>query len=78
MRHFLRAAWQGWKRIAEKIGRFQAKLLWGLLYFVLVAPFALGVKVFSDPLRIKKRPSPSWWLEKPRQTLTLEDAHRQF
>jgi hypothetical protein len=78
MRHFLRAAWQGWKRIAEKIGRFQAKVLWGLLYFVVVAPFALGLKLFADPLRIKKRPSQSWWLEKPRQTLTLEDAHRQF
>jgi hypothetical protein len=78
MPHFLRATWQGWKRTAEKIGRFQAKLLWGLLYFVVAAPFALVVKVFSDPLRIKKRPSPSWWLEKPRQTVTLEDAHRQF
>jgi len=78
MRQFLRAAWQGWKRIAEKIGRFQAKVLWGLLYFVVVAPFALGLKLFADPLRIKKRPSQSWWLEKPRQTLTLEDAHRQF
>ena len=78
MRHFLRAAWQRWKRIAETIGRFQARVLWGVLYFVLVAPFALGVKLFLDPLRIKKRSSPSWWLDKPRQTLTLEGAHRQF
>jgi hypothetical protein len=78
MRHFLRAAWQGWKRIAEKIGRSQARFLWGLLYFLVVTPFALGLKVFSDPLRIKRRPSPSGWLEKPRQTLTLEDARRQF
>ena len=78
MRQYLRAAWQWWKRIAEKIGHFQAKLLWGLLYFVVVAPFAVGVKVFSDPLRIKKKSSDSWWVEHPRQTLTVEDAHRQF
>jgi hypothetical protein len=78
MSHFLRAAWQRWKRVAEKIGHFQARLVFGLLYFVVVAPFALGLKLFSDPLRIKKRPSPSWWHEHPRQTLTLEDANRQF
>jgi hypothetical protein len=78
MRQFLRRAWQGWKRIAEKIGHFQAKVLFSLLYFILVAPFALGVKLFSDPLRIKKQPGSSWWQEHPRQTLTLEDARRQF
>ena len=80
MRQFLRAAWQGWKRVAEKIGHFQARLLFGLLYFVVVAPFALGLKLFSDPLRIKKSrdASRSRWHEHPRQTLTLEDAHRQF
>ena len=78
MRQFAHRAWQAWKRIAEKIGHFQARLLWGFLYFVLVAPFALGLKVLADPLRIKKRSSPSWWLEHPRQTLTLEEARRQF
>jgi len=78
MRQFLRAAWSGWKRVAEKIGHFQARLLFGLLYFVVVAPFALGLKLFSDPLGIKRKRSLSWWHEHPRQTLTLEDAHRQF
>jgi len=53
MPQWLRAAWRGWKRIAEKIGHFQARVLWGLMYFVVVAPFAVGLKLFSDPLRIK-------------------------
>jgi hypothetical protein len=48
------------------------------LYFVLVTPFALGLKLFADPLRIKTRTGPSWWLDHPRQTRTLEEAHRQF
>jgi hypothetical protein len=78
MRQFLRAAWQGWKRVAEKIGHFQARLLFGLLYFVVVTPFAVGLKLFSDPLRIKRKRTSSWWHEHPRQTLTLEDARRQF
>ena len=78
MRQLLRVAWQGWKRIAEKIGHFQAKVLFSLLYFIVVAPFALGVKLFSDPLRIKKKSGETWWREHPRQTLTLEEARRQF
>ena len=77
MRRHLRAAWQAWKRIAEKIMHFQQLLLWSLLYFVVVAPFALGVKITSDPLRIKRKSAPTWWHEHPRQTLTLEDGRRQ-
>lgn len=77
MRQHLRTAWQAWKRIAQKIAHFQSLVLFGLLYFLLVAPFAIGLKVFSDPLRIKQKSAPSWWREHPRQTLTLEDAHRQ-
>ncbi len=73
---WLRAAWQRWKRLAEKIGHFQAKLLFGLLYFLIVTPFALGVKLFSDPLGLKQA-SPSW-REFARQTRTLEDARKQF
>ncbi|MBI2963467.1 MAG: hypothetical protein HYY35_06915 [Deltaproteobacteria bacterium] len=73
----LRAAWQAWKRIAQRIAHFQSQVLFGLLYFVVVAPFAIGLKLFSDPLRIKHKSAPSWWREHPRQTLTLEDAHRQ-
>jgi hypothetical protein len=76
MPQWLRSAWAGWKRIAEKIGHFQAKALFGLLYFVVVTPFAVGVKVFSDPLGIKTR-APRW-REFARQTRTLEDARRLF
>jgi hypothetical protein len=78
MGRFLRETWYAWKRIAERIGHFQARVLWGFLYFVLVTPFALGVKIFADPLRIRRRSSSSWWLEHPRQTSTLEEARRQF
>lgn len=77
MPQFLRAAWQGWKRIAQVIGHFQAQVLFGFLYFVFVAPFAIGLKLFGDPLQIKGPRRTTWWHASPRQTLTLEDAQRQ-
>jgi hypothetical protein len=58
-----RRAWEGWKRVARRLGDFQARVLLSLFYFVVVAPFALGVRAFSDPLR---RSAPPVWLEKER------------
>ena len=37
--------WAGWKRFAERLGVFQSRLLLVVLYFVVVAPFALVVKI---------------------------------
>ena len=51
----LKRLWDRWKRIAHKIGDFQARLILGVFYFVLLAPFALVLKLFSDPLHLKNR-----------------------
>jgi len=48
----LRRVWEWWKPIASKIGDFQARGILVLFYFVLLAPFALAVRLFTDPLSI--------------------------
>jgi hypothetical protein len=53
MRNIFKGVWSRWKAIAHKIGEFQSRLILTLFYFVIFAPFALGVKIFSDPLQIK-------------------------
>ena len=60
MRSLLSRIWSGWKRVAKKIGDFQARLILGLFYFILLAPFALIVKVATDPLAIKARAQRGW------------------
>ena len=72
----LKALWRGWKSVAHKIGDFQARLILSIFYFLILAPFALGVKFLSDPLQLKSRKG---WLER----LTLEEnpkdlARKQF
>jgi hypothetical protein len=49
----LKQLWEKWKILAHKIGDFQARLILMIFYFVLLAPFALVIKFFSDPLRLK-------------------------
>ena len=71
----LKRTWQAWKTIAHKIGNFQARILLTLFYAVLVFPFGIVVRLFSDPLRIKRRPAE--WLNHPDETYDMQWARRQ-
>jgi hypothetical protein len=71
----LKQAWQHWKRIAHAIGTFQARVLLTIFYAVLVLPFGVVVRLFSDPLRIKRRPDQ--WLERSDSVFDLQWAKRQ-
>jgi len=74
--HVLRRLWQGWKRIAHKIGDFQARVLLTIFYFVIVAPFGLAVRTFSDPLALKAK-TPRGWRQRASGAPGLEQARRQ-
>jgi hypothetical protein len=67
--------WEAWKRLAHRIGNFQARLVLTVLYALLVAPFGLGVRLFSDPLHIKRRPTK--WVDHPELPASLEQARKQ-
>jgi hypothetical protein len=71
----LKRAWNAWKAIAHKIGNFQARVLLTIFYGVLVMPFGLAARLFSDPLRIKRRPAE--WLEHPNEPIDMQWARRQ-
>ena len=72
----LRALLKAWKSLAHKIANFQARLLLSLFYFVALTPFALRVKVFSDPLQLKRFRG---WVPRDRaETDPLAMARRQY
>jgi len=71
----LKYLWEGWKGVARKIADFQARVVLTVLYAVLVFPFGILVRLFSDPLRIKKRPTS--WLDHPDESGNLEWARKQ-
>ncbi len=71
----LKYLWEAWKGIARKIGTFQARVLLTILYGVLVLPFGLTVRWFSDPLCIKKRPT--HWLDYTDAVSDMQWAKRQ-
>jgi len=75
MWQLLKKAWAGWKPIAHKIGDFQARVLLTVIYAVLILPFGLVIRLFSDPLNIKKRPA--HWFDHPQEPSNLQRARYQ-
>lgn len=73
---FWKRAWEGWKRIATAIGDFQARVVLSLFYFVVVLPFGLSVRLFADPLAIRRRKQ-TCWTDFVDRTRTVEEARQQ-
>ena len=74
----MKKLWENWKKLAKKIGDFQARLILTVLYFVLVAPFALVVRWGADPLSIKRRAERGWYLKTESKGSPMGRALNQF
>lgn len=78
MHNAMRRLWEWWKRVAKKFGDFQARVILLLFYFIVLGPFALGVRWGSAPLAIKLG-SPRGWGPRPEEGRPAMDcAKRQF
>jgi hypothetical protein len=69
---------KAWKEFLAKVGTFQSQIFLSFIYFLLVLPFALAVKFFSDPLGIKKPSDTTHWLPKKKTAPDLELFKRQY
>ena len=67
--------WRGFRAVMERVGNFQARVILTLMYAIIMLPFGVMVRLFSDPLRIKKRPTE--WLAHPDEAMDMAWAKRQ-
>ena len=70
--------WSRWRELSQKAADVQARVLLTVFYFTVMLPFGVVMGLFRDPLRIKQRPSGSYWVERKPTSGTLADAKRQF
>jgi hypothetical protein len=78
-KHILRRIWDGWKKIARKIGDFNARVILTIFYFILLLPFAILIKSLTDPLEIKKGSPKGWQIKEEKPGISpMESAARQF
>jgi hypothetical protein len=69
--------WQGWKAFGHHLGNLLARLVLTIFYFTVFVPFAVGVRLFGDPLHLKTTFAPLWRM-RPTGDQTLEDVMRQY
>lgn len=77
-RSLLRWAWDGWKAFGAAMGNYQGRMLFTFFYFVVVAPFGLGLRLFSDPLTLRPGRRTSSWVQRPPAREGLKAAREQF
>lgn len=60
----------------QHFGEVMGNVVLALLYFLLVGPVAILIRLVSDPLR-RRRPAGTAFLPWQRENETLNQAHRQ-
>lgn len=51
--YFLNQLWKKWLKIAHVIGNFQGQVILTVFYFLIMGPFGIAFRIFTDPLRMK-------------------------
>ena len=74
----LRRLWERWKRVAHIIGNFQSRVLLTLFYSLILAPFAVGVRLLSDPLQLRRQNRSHWLRREESPAHGRDGARRQF
>ncbi len=77
MNAILRTAWERWQIIGHVNGEYVSRFITNFFYFTILVPFGLGVRLFADPLSLRKVSGSSWKERKPVNT-ALDDARSQF
>jgi len=76
--NILKSIWEGWKRVGKFIGDSIARVFLTLFYFTIFMPFGIPTRLFGDPLNVRYRNSPTFWLDRSTKDIELDHARRQF
>ncbi len=70
--------WNRWKYFARQMGNFQSRMILGFFYFLIVTPFAVVLKIFSNPLQFRSFNNKPDWLKKDPSEDNMERARERF
>jgi hypothetical protein len=75
--NLLKSFWKYWKAFGDFLGNLLARIVLSVFYFSVFMPFAMGVRLFGDPLQVKTLPVP-YWNSRITGDQKLEEILRQF
>ena len=65
-----------WKQLSVKAGNFQATVVLTIFYFLIITPFAIIIKIFTDPLNLTKKSLT--WNNKESKEENIKKLKEQF
>jgi hypothetical protein len=68
---------RSWAEFAGKMGNCQSRILIMLLYFNVILPFGVGLRILSDPLNLHGMPGETGWVKREGPPASVQDARRQ-
>ena len=75
---FLETIWNRWKQFGQLIGDVFARIVLTVLFFTVLVPFGIGVRLFGDPLRVKSENPGTCWTKYSGDAANLLLSRRQF
>jgi Saxitoxin biosynthesis operon protein SxtJ len=70
---------RGWMRFAAALGHFNTRVILGLFFYVVLAPFGFILRLFKDPLNLRfDDDSASNWVRRKPQPVDPASYERQF
>jgi hypothetical protein len=73
---FYRRLWRGWQTVARWIGNLLSRIVTSFAYVVVIPVFAIGVRIFADPLQLE--PGPAHWTPLPPGPTSVDEARGGF
>jgi len=74
----VKTIWNRWKQFGQLIGDVFARIVLTILFFTVLVPFGIGVRLFGDPLRVKSENLGTYWNKYSGDAANLLLSRRQF
>ena len=76
----LKSLYGAWMRFAKVVGRFNSRVLLSLIFYLMIFPLSLLVKIFSkDRLGLQfGKDMETYWLDKNQRKFDKDRYERQF
>jgi hypothetical protein len=75
---FYKKIWHVWKKISRWIGNQISRIVTSIMFVVVLPFFAIGVRMFSDPLELKPSAPARWVPLPPQPAKPLDEARNGF
>ncbi|MBS60319.1 MAG: hypothetical protein CL606_03305 [Anaerolineaceae bacterium] len=75
---FVKIMWKRWQHFGQLIGDLFARIVLTILFFTVLMPFGIGIRLFGDPLKMKSDDQATCWIEYSADAQNLTQSRRQF